>query len=47
VLSGHTHAGQVFPGTVPAPLIFRMNQGLYDFEGMQVFVSEGAGTYMP
>lgn len=47
MLSGHTHAGQVFPGTLLAPLIFRMNQGLYDFEGMRVFVSEGAGTYMP
>ena len=47
MLTGHTHAGQVFPGTVLAPLIFRLNQGLYDFEGMQVFVSQGAGTYGP
>lgn len=47
MLAGHTHAGQVFPGTVFAPLIFRLNQGLYDYEGMQVFVSQGAGTLGP
>ena len=47
MLTGHTHAGQVFPGTVLAPLVFRLNRGLYDLDGMQVFVSQGAGTYMP
>lgn len=47
MLAGHTHAGQVFPGTVLAPLIFRLNKGLYDYEGMQIFVSQGAGTYGP
>lgn len=47
MLAGHTHAGQVFPGTVFAPLIFRLNKGLYEYEGMQVFVSQGAGTFGP
>lgn len=47
MFTGHTHAGQVFPGTVLAPFIFRLNRGLYDFEGMQVFVSQGAGTFGP
>lgn len=46
MLAGHTHAGQVFPGTLLAPLIFRLNQGLYKHEDMQVFVSPGAGTFM-
>ena len=47
MLAGHTHAGQVFPGTVLAPLIFRLNRGLYDYDGMHVFVSQGAGTFGP
>ncbi len=47
MLAGHTHAGQVFPATLFAPLIFNMNQGRYDFEEeMPVFVSPGAGTFM-
>ncbi len=47
MLAGHTHAGQVFPGTVFAPFVFALNQGVYDYEGMPVFVSQGAGTFGP
>ena len=47
MFAGHTHAGQVCPGTVLAPFIFRLNRGLYNYDGMQVFVSQGAGTFGP
>ena len=47
MFTGHTHAGQVFPGTVLAPFIFRLNAGLYQVDGMQVYVSQGAGTFGP
>ena len=47
MLAGHTHAGQVFPGTVLAPLVFQINQGLHVFEDMQIFVTPGAGTFGP
>lgn len=46
VLSGHTHAGQVFPGTLFSPFFFNFNSGLNYFESTQVFVSQGAGTYL-
>jgi predicted MPP superfamily phosphohydrolase len=46
MLSGHTHAGQVFPFTLLANIIFQFNHGLYQEDKMQVFVTEGAGTYM-
>lgn len=46
VLSGHTHAGQVFPGTLLSPLFFNFNRGLKKFGDTQVFVSQGAGTYL-
>lgn len=46
-LAGHTHAGQMFPATVLAPLVFPFTKGL-NFEGdMPVFVSQGAGTFGP
>ena len=47
MFTGHTHAGQVFPGTLFAPLIFRLNAGLYQVDGMQAYVSQGAGTFGP
>jgi predicted MPP superfamily phosphohydrolase len=46
MLSGHTHAGQMFPGTWLAPLIFPLNNGLHKRQGTYFFVSQGAGTYM-
>ena len=47
MLSGHTHAGQMFPGTVFAPFIFPFSEGLHQEGKMQVFVSQGAGTFGP
>lgn len=46
MLSGHTHAGQFFPGTVFARWVFEFNRGLSRQGGTQVFVSQGAGTFM-
>lgn len=46
VLSGHTHAGQFFPGTLLTPLFFAFNRGLSHYNNTQVLVSQGAGTYM-
>lgn len=44
LLAGHTHAGQVFPFTFIAKLMFGYNRGLYQYETMDVHVSEGTGT---
>ena len=46
MLSGHTHGGQFFPGTLVAAAIFPFAHGLYHRGPLQVFVSQGAGTYM-
>jgi predicted MPP superfamily phosphohydrolase len=46
MLSGHTHAGQIFPFTLVAPLIFRLSDGLHFRDGTYFFVSQGAGTYV-
>lgn len=46
VLSGHTHAGQVFPGTILSRLFFDFNSGLKKFDDTQVLVSQGAGTFL-
>ena len=46
VLSGHTHGGQVFPFSLFAKLISPFNSGLYQRGKTQVFVSNGASTYM-
>ena len=46
-LSGHTHAGQLFPVNYIGNVIFRFNKGLHDFKGTRIFVGEGAGTFGP
>ena len=46
MLSGHTHAGQIFPFSLFARLSFPFNSGLYQQGNTKVFVSKGAGTYM-
>lgn len=46
-LSGHTHAGQLFPVNFIGGLIYRYNRGLHDFHGTKIFVGEGAGTFGP
>ena len=47
MVSGHTHAGQMFPGTLLAHIFFPFTKGLYKEGNTQVFVSQGAGTYGP
>ncbi len=44
LLAGHTHAGQIFPFTFIAKLIFGYNRGIYSYETMDIYVSEGSGT---
>lgn len=44
LLAGHTHAGQIFPFTFIAKLMFGYNRGLYRYETMDIYVSEGSGT---
>jgi len=46
-LAGHTHAGQVFPANYITKLVYAYDRGLYDVQGMKVFVSMGAGTFGP
>ncbi|MFW6323451.1 MAG: metallophosphoesterase [Desulfovibrionales bacterium] len=47
MLSGHTHAGQVWPFGYLVRMQYPLFEGLYDVEGMQVYVSRGAGTWGP
>ncbi len=47
MLSGHTHAGQIFPGTLLASVVFPYMEGLYKEGKTKVFVSQGAGTFGP
>ena len=44
LLSGHTHGGQMFPITYIAELMFKYNSGLYKYNTMSIYVSNGAGT---
>lgn len=46
-LTGHTHAGQLFPVTLIGDLIYTYNKGLHDYKGTRIFVGEGAGTFGP
>jgi predicted MPP superfamily phosphohydrolase len=46
-LAGHTHAGQLWPATHVAKMIFEYNKGLRTFEDTQVYVSQGTGTFGP
>ncbi len=47
-LAGHTHAGQMFPATLIAKLMFPYNKGLYRYnDSTQIYVSQGSGTFGP
>ena len=46
MIAGHTHGGQFFPGTLVATAVFPFTHGLYRRGPLQVFVSQGAGTFM-
>lgn len=46
-LAGHTHAGQLWPITHVANILFEVNKGLHNFNGTKVYVSQGTGTFGP
>lgn len=46
-LSGHTHAGQLFPITLINDLVFKYNRGLDSYKNTRIFVSQGLGTFGP
>ncbi len=46
-LAGHTHAGQLWPITHFANMMFEVNKGLHKFGDTQVYVSQGTGTFGP
>jgi predicted MPP superfamily phosphohydrolase len=47
MFSGHTHGGQVFPGTVLIGLRFPMHTGRHQVGDTTLLVSQGAGTFGP
>jgi len=46
-LSGHTHNGQFFPINYIVKMIFPHIKGLYEYQGAQLYVSQGTGTWGP
>ena len=46
-LAGHTHGGQLFPVTLMNDRIFNYNRGLYRLGNLQIYTSEGSGTFGP
>ncbi len=46
-VAGHTHGGQVFPATLLVGKSFPYYQGVNEYQGMKMVVSEGAGTFGP
>jgi uncharacterized protein len=46
-LSGHTHNGQLYPFNVLVKLFYRYTRGLYDLDGLLLYVSPGTGTWGP
>ena len=46
-LSGHTHGGQIFPFHILAKYANKYLSGLYDVNGIKLYVSNGAGYWGP
>lgn len=46
-LSGHTHAGQMFPFNYLVRLMFKYMHGIYKYDGTYLHVSPGTGTWGP
>ncbi|MCL1806290.1 MAG: metallophosphoesterase [Oscillospiraceae bacterium] len=48
ILAGHTHRGQIFPGSIITGLIYPIDYGYIpkNEENPQVVISQGAGTWM-
>lgn len=47
VLSGHTHDGQFFPGTVIIDWVWRLAYGVGELDGVKWLVSSGVGSWGP
>lgn len=47
MLSGHTHAGQVWPFGYLVRLRYPLLEGRYEVNGMPIIVSRGMGTWGP
>ncbi|MFC1617020.1 metallophosphoesterase [Candidatus Margulisiibacteriota bacterium] len=47
-LSGHTHAGQIFPFTLLTKQIFKgFHYGLHKLDGFHIYITSGTGTWGP
>ncbi len=46
VITGHTHAGQVFPATLLTELLFPYNKGLHKYKDTYIYISQGAGAFV-
>jgi predicted MPP superfamily phosphohydrolase len=46
-ISGHTHKGQFFPFNFLGRLVFPYFNGLYEYNGTNLYVSQGTGTWGP
>ncbi|MHB8878348.1 MAG: metallophosphoesterase, partial [Myxococcaceae bacterium] len=47
MLSGHTHGGQFFPGTLFVDRLWRYPAGLFAVRDSHIFVSQGTGFWGP
>lgn len=47
MLSGHTHYGQIFPGSFLVRYFYKYYRGLYKFKNFTLYVSPGTGTWGP
>jgi predicted MPP superfamily phosphohydrolase len=47
MVSGHTHGGQYFPWTMAIHLVHKYVRGLYDVNGMKLYVSQGTAYWGP
>ena len=45
MLSGHTHGGQFFPGNPFTALVHKYAMGLYDVDGMALYVNPGSSLW--
>ena len=46
-LSGHTHNGQLYPFNLLVKLFYPYTRGLYDLDGLLLYVTPGTGTWGP
>lgn len=47
MLSGHTHAGQIFPWNYVTRLAYKYIKGLHEYKGMKIYVSQGTSIWGP